>query len=368
MDTFFSNLALSDHRGYRLGRHFLFWFVCWVFMGFIYGFIFITERKGQYIALSYFEAILYMPQHMLLSYGLMYFILPKYITKEKYWSAIGATLLLIFVVAFMSPLIVRFVINPIRTAWLIVPRSEHGVFYSLMAGLRGSMTVAGFAVAIKLIKLWYQKKTDNERLEREKLKAELEILKGQLHPHFMFNTLNSIYSLALKKSDNTADAIIRLSNLMRFILTECNSPTIELQKEVEILGNYIELEKVRFGKRLDISINVSGEVQSATVPPLLLMPFLENSFKHGANEMTELAWVSLDLHVSLPVLTFKLINGKPAENSQAKDSFLVGLANVQRRLQLLYPNSHELRITEDPDTFVVVLVIQLDKLRLPDAS
>jgi sensor histidine kinase YesM len=368
MDTFFSKLALSDDRGYRLGRHFLFWFVCWVFMGFIYGFIFITERQGEYIALSYFEAILYMPQHMLLSYGLMYFILPKYITKEKYWHALGATLALIFVVAFMSPLIVRFVINPIRTAWLIIPRSEHGIFYSLMAGLRGSMTVAGFAVAIKLIKLWYQKKTDNERLEREKLRAELEILKGQLHPHFMFNTLNSIYSLALKKSDNTADAILRLANLMRFILTECKSSTIELQKEIEVLSNYIELEKERFGKRLDISINVRGDVQGTTVPPLLLIPFLENSFKHGANEMTELAWISLDLHVAMPVLTFKLINGKPAENPKAKDSFLVGLVNVQRRLQLLYPNGHELRITEDPDTFVVVLVIQLDKLRLPDPS
>ena len=136
MDTFFSKLALSDDRGYRLGRHFLFWFVCWLFMGFIYGFMFITERKGEYIALSYFEAILYMPQHMLLSYVLMYLILPKYITKGRYWSALGATLILIFVVAFMSPLIVRYVINPIRTSWLIVPRSQHGVFYSLMAGLR----------------------------------------------------------------------------------------------------------------------------------------------------------------------------------------------------------------------------------------
>jgi sensor histidine kinase YesM len=368
MDTFFARLALSNDRTYRIGRHFLFWFVCWAFMGFIYGFMFIAENQSEYIALSYFEAILYLPQHILLSYGLMYFILPEYITREKYWSAIVATLVLIFVVAFMSPLIVRFVINPIRESLSIAPKSEHGIFFSLMAGLRGSMTVAGFAVAIKLIKLWYQKKTDNERLEKENLRAELEILKGQLHPHFMFNTLNSIYSLALKKSDHTAEAIIKLSNLMRFILTECNSSTIELQKEIEVLSNYIELEKARFGKRLDISINVSGDVQQTEVPPLLLIPFLENSFKHGANEMTDLAWISLDLHVALPLLTFKLINGKPAENPKAKDSFLVGLVNVQRRLQLLYPNGHELRITEDPDTFVVVLVIQLDKLRLPDAS
>ncbi len=153
---------------------------------------------------------------------------------------------------------------------------------------------------------------------------------------------------------------------MRFILTECNNSTIELQKEIEVLSNYIELEKARFGNRLDIGMNVSGDAQRTEVPPLLLIPLLENSFKHGANEMTDLAWISLDLHVALPLLTFKLINGKPPENPKAKDSFLVGLMNVQRRLQLLYPNGHELRITEDPDTFVVVLVIQLDKLRLPD--
>lgn len=368
MDIFFTKLALSSEPGYRLGRHFLFWFVCWLFMGFIYGFMAISENQTEHITLSYFEALLYLPQHMLLSYGLMYFILPGYITKERYWSAIGITLILILIVAFMSPLIVRFVINPIRGSLSIPLRSQHGIFFSLMAGLRGSMTVAGFAVAIKLVKLWYQKKTDNERLEKENLRAELEILKGQLHPHFMFNTLNSIYSLALKKSDHTAEAIIKLSNLLRFILTECNSSTIELQKEIEVLSNYIELEKARFGKRLDISMNVSGDLQKTEVPPLLLIPFIENSFKHGANEMTDLAWISLDLHVALPHLTFKLINGKPAENPKAKDSFMVGLVNVQRRLQLLYPNGHELRISEDPDTYVVVLVIQLDKLRLPDAS
>lgn len=366
MDTFFTRLALSDERRYRLGRHFLFWFVCWAFMGFIYGFMNVVTNQPEYVALSYFEAILYLPQHILLSYGIMYFILPNYITKERYWEALVATLILIFIAAFMSPVILRFVINPIRNLLMVDRRSEHGIFFSLMAGLRGSMTVAGFAVAIKVIKLWYQKKTDNERLEREKLRAELEVLKGQLHPHFMFNTLNSIYSLALKRSDQTAEAIIKLSNLMRFILTECNASTIDLQKEIEILSNYIELEKARFGKRLDISVNVNGHLEEAKIPPLLLLPFLENSFKHGANEMTDLAWISLDLFVSPSRLTFKLINGKPVENSKAKDSFLVGLVNVQRRLQLLYPNGHELRITEDPDTFVVVLAIQLDKLILPD--
>jgi len=368
MDTFFSKLALSNEGRFRLGRHALFWLVCWIFMGFIYGFMSITEKQGTYILLSYFEAVLFMPQHMILSYGIIYFILPRYIIREKYWPGITAILGLILLAAFMSPLTVKFIITPMRLSMGIPPKPWDGIFYSLMAGLRGSMTVAGFAVAIKLVKMWYLKKVDNERLEKVKLRAELELLKGQLHPHFMFNTLNSIYSLALKKSDYTSEAILRLSNLMRFMLTECNNSTIELIKEVEVLNNYIELEKTRFGRRLDITINITGELQNRIIPPLLLMPFLENSFKHGVNEMTEQAWISLDLDVSNPNLRFKLINGKPSEHCGAKDSFLVGLVNVQRRLQLLYPNAHELRITEDSDTFVVVLVIQLDKLKLPDAS
>jgi LytS/YehU family sensor histidine kinase len=264
-------------------------------MGFIYGFHYATQTNMPSLALSYLEALLYLPQHVFLSYGIIYFILPNYIFKGKYWSGIAGVLILILVVAFLSPVIVEFIINPIRIAVESPVVPSKNIFYSLMAGLRGSMTVAGFAVAIKLVKLWYLKKIDNERLEKAKLRAELETLKGQLHPHFMFNTLNSIYSLALKKSDYTPDAILKLSQLMRYILTECSNHTIDLQKEVRVLHHYLELEKTRFGERLDISINILGDILNNRIPPLLLMPLLENSFKHGANQMTEHAWISMDL-------------------------------------------------------------------------
>lgn len=345
----------------------MFWFLSWVFMGFIYSFLY-RQNQSLYFTQSYLEALLFLPQHMLLSYGIIYFILPYYIFDGKYWTGIICILILIILVASLSPVITNFIINPIRASRMISIDPVKALHYSLMAGLRGSMTIAGFAVAIKLVKLWYLKKVDNERLEKANLRAELEVLKGQLHPHFMFNTLNSIYSLALKKSDYTPDAILRLSQLMRYILTECNSPTIELEKEVQVLNNYIELEKNRFGSRLDISINIQGDIQNNRIPPLLLIPFLENSFKHGANEMIEQAWISMDLEVAGSMLNFKLINGKPQETQNAKDSFLVGLLNVQRRLELLYPNTHELRFTEDADTFVVVLMIQLDKIKLPEVS
>ncbi len=154
---------------------------------------------------------------------------------------------------------------------------------------------------------------------------------------------------------------------MRYMLTECNGAVVDLYKEIQVLHHYIDLEKTRFTDRLDITVNIQGDIRNKNIPPLLLMPFVENSFKHGANEMIEQAWISLDLTVEASQLKFKLINGKSEEFAALNESPHVGLLNVQRRLELLYPNAHELRITEDADTFVVGLTLQLDRVKLPDA-
>ena len=368
MDGFFSRLALSDERSYRIGRHFVFWFAWWVFFGLLYGLPVAVPGQLHVIQtpLAFFEALLYMPQHMFLSYGIIYLILPRLLMKGKWWSGLLAVIVLILLAAMVSQFVASFAIVPIRQS-LGIPYQPSTKFYaSLMAGLRGSMTVAGFAVAIKLIKLWYKKKIDNERLEKATLRAELELLKGQLHPHFMFNTLNTIYSFSLNGSDKTPQAILELSQLMRYMLTECTRPFVDLTREIQILNDYVNLEKERFGSRLEISMSSTGDIANKQIPPLLFMPFVENSFKHGAGEMIEQAWISFDLVVKDDVLKFKLINGKPRTANNDRSS-QVGLLNVKRRLSLLYPNSHDLRITEDDDTFVVNLTLQLNKVTLPDA-
>ena len=224
------------------------------------------------------------------------------------------------------------------------------------------MTVAGFAVALKLLKSWHLKKVENEQLAKEKVNAELEVLKGQLHPHFMFNTLNSIYSLAMKKSDLTPSAILKLSHLMRYMLTDCTHTTVELKTEIEILQHYMELEKMRFAHRLDMSVNMNGDINGQQIAPLILMPFVENSFKHGVNEMVEQAWISLDLEVRGQELKFKLTNGR-SEKYKSQQTVHVGLQNVTRRLRLLYPGAHDLKIHEDADTFSVGLNLRLDHQR-----
>jgi sensor histidine kinase YesM len=365
MDRFFTRIVLSNRLSYRIGRHVAFWIACWLFMGFLYSFNYYGMYVQQHYLLSYVESLLYLPQHIFLSYAILYFVLPKFILQGKYWHGLLTIGLLIVIAALGSPLSNHFLVNPYREC-INFPMKHYSIAQSFMGGLRGSTTVAGFAAAIKLIKYWYLKNLENQQLGKEKLDAELQLLKAQIHPHFMFNTLNSIYSMALKKSDQTAESILKLSQLMRYILTECTGPVVPLAKEVEILQHYIELEKGRFRERLDMTVNIQGDLQK-NIAPLLLLPFLENSFKHGVNEMVDQAWISLDLGVQGDTLKFKLINGRNPNATNHPYSSNIGLQNVKKRLLLIYPNTHELRITEDDDTFVVSLTLKLNPINPVEA-
>ncbi|HEY0743315.1 MAG TPA: histidine kinase [Chryseosolibacter sp.] len=358
MDNFFSRLVLSNSWQYRIGRHVLFWLCCWAFMGFIYGFLYVDDQQRPQFGRSYLESFIYLPQHMVLSYGLIYVALPRYILRNRYWAGIGVIITFMLIAAIGSPAILIFILNPIQEA-LHYPVKHSSVFFSFMGGLRGSSTIAGFAVAIKLVKYWYFKKEENAALEKEKLKAELQLLREQLHPHFVFNTLTSIYSLALKNSQHTATAILKLSDLMRYMFMDCSGQTIALAKEVEMIRTYIDLARSRFNERIDIQVRIDGDFENKTIAPLIFLPFVENSFKYGANEMLEHAWISIDLALEDHLLKFKVINGKPWGIKTISSG--VGLRNVKKRLQMLYPEAHELRITEDDDSFIVVLTIQLDQ-------
>ena len=152
---------------------------------------------------------------------------------------------------------------------------------------------------------------------------------------------------------------------MRYILTDCNATAIDLSKEVEVLNDYIALEKSRFGRRLDITVNVQGSIKNKMIAPLLLLPFVENSFKHGTSEVIDQPWISMDLRVSHDTLSFKLINGKAKNSIKPIPSASVGLMNVKKRLALLYPESHNLVLTEDDDTYIASLNLELGNIKAP---
>jgi len=222
-------------------------------------------------------------------------------------------------------------------------------------------TVVGFALAIKLLKNWYVKQKETAQAAREKINAELQLLKAQVHPHFLFNTLNNIYSFIINDSPVAPEAIKKLSTLLRYIIYECNQPLVKLEKELKMIRGYIDLEKIRYGESFNMSLQIQGNAINKMICPLLLIPFLENSFKHGASQMLTHPWVSLDIVIEEQDLYFNLSNSKPTLTAEKTVTKGLGLRNVKKRLAILYPGTHVLDITDEVMSFSVSLKVPLFK-------
>lgn len=200
-----------------------------------------------------------------------------------------------------------------------------------------------------------------EELEKEKSQAELKALKSQINPHFLFNSLNSIYSMARKESKEVPEKIVQLSDLMRHIIYESDADFILLEKEVEMLQNYIEMQNLRTAKNQQIVFDTIGEINGKKIAPLLFLPFVENSFKHGMKGGAGNAFVNIKFEVTGKMLHFEIENskGKAVEPLNGKYRG-IGIENVKKRLKLIYPNQHQLKILDNKETFKVLLHVQLN--------
>ncbi|NUO01932.1 MAG: histidine kinase, partial [Saprospiraceae bacterium] len=217
---------------------------------------------------------------------------------------------------------------------------------------------------IELSKTWFKYREIQDklrRLEREKFAAELSALKSQVNPHFLFNSLNNLYSLALDKDERTPGIILRLSEMMRYLLYESNADFVSLSKEIAHLWNYVEMQKLRVGGKAKISFDVTGNPEQKAVAPLLFLPLVENGFKHGIKGDVEGAFIKIKLQITENQLIFKTENNKGAIDDVEKGQYSggVGLENLSRRLNLLYPGKHQLLITDGISTFTAVLKIEL---------
>lgn len=300
---------------------------------------------------------------MFLSCSLMYFVIPRYILKGKYIAAASWVLVLFASCALISIIINVSLITAVRSCFHafsaqdLSPRMR--VLYGLMAGLRGGITVGGIAAAIKLMKYWYLKEQRNIQLQKENLSAQMQLLKAQVHPHFLFNTLNNIYSLTQKVSPVASSLVIGLSDMMRYILHEGSKQWVPLSKELKMIDDYMMLEQIRYGSRLEIDKDIP-DTNELLIAPLLLLPFVENCFKHGTSNMLEHAWIRISIHTRNDMLKMTLINSKLAGQQKTGQSSGIGIINVKKRLDLLYPGKHELMITEEEDVFIVNLRVQLE--------
>jgi two-component system, LytTR family, sensor kinase len=214
---------------------------------------------------------------------------------------------------------------------------------------------------VKIISDWIKTLQDNRRIQMESIKSELRFLKSQINPHFLFNTLNSLYALTIKKSDLAPEIVLRLSDMMRYMLYECNEKWVSLQREVAYMEGYLELEKLRHGDKVSVQFTSKGPTDELKIAPLLFIPFLENSFKHGVARSLEANEIKVDLSVVGSNLEFSIENKKPMElpRPDSRKFGGIGLTNVKKRLDLLYPNMYSLVIENQPEFFRVNLKLQL---------
>jgi two-component system, LytTR family, sensor kinase len=341
----------------RAFQHIIFW----VFYVIIYAANY-TE-KGKY-GTEILVSFLYLPFHLLFTYTQLYFLIPQYLLKRK---ILAYTILTVIVTKFLvnlNWLAYVFIICPFRNG---VPYSSvdfSNLWTFQLPQLRSVFAffmICGIAVSIKLLKKWFYENDRNQQIEKEKIMMELEMLKAQVHPHFLFNTLNNLYSLTLTKSDNAPVVVTHLADLLRYMLYECNEKEVQLEKEMEVLKKYIELEKLRYGGRVEISFSCSGNTHELLIAPLILIPFVENSFKHGISEELNQCWININLHAFHNQLLFKISNSS-TKDYHSKGSGGIGLHNIKKRLDMIYPETYELTMHQENDIYTVNLKMTLNPL------
>jgi sensor histidine kinase YesM len=330
----------------RIFQHALFWIAHVVFYGTLYGSF--EENYRQ----TFLEELVYLPVRMAFTYFLLYFLLPKFLLPGRY----SAFILWLLISSLVAGVAQRYVAFNFDYPYYYPEALKDPFFYIPKIGkmIVGIYPVAFFAAAIKLLKYWYANREAQQVLTQEKLQAELKFLKTQIHPHFLFNTLNNLYALTLKRSEKAPEMVLKLSELINYMLYECASDTVPLSKEIKFIRNYLDIEKMRHGDMLDLDFRVSGNVQEILIAPLILLPFVENSFKHGVQDTLQDSWVKITIDAQPHTIIIKVENSKGAENGIPKNEG-IGIQNVKRRLDLLYPKAHELKIINGDETFLVVL-------------
>ncbi|WP_276372052.1 histidine kinase [Chryseolinea sp. H1M3-3] len=333
----------------RILQHILFWVAHVVFYAWLYGSF--EDKYQQY----FFEELIYLPGKMLFTYFVLYFLLPKFLLTGKYGGFVTWLIVSSFVIGIFQRYVAMTFDYPIY--YPIAIADPFFYFPKIVKMFVAIYPVTFVAVAIKLLKFWYANQQAQQVLTREKLEAELKFLKTQIHPHFLFNTLNNLYALTLKKSPLAPEMVLKLSELINYMLYECNSDEVPLEKEIKFIRNYADIEKLRYGDKLDIDIRVTGDVKDRKIAPLVLLPFVENCFKHGASEDLQQSWVKVSIDVQPHATITKVENNKATENGISRKEG-IGIQNVKRRLDLIYPDQHELKIMNGEETFLVILTIQ----------
>ena len=310
----------------------------------------LVHMHPEYTWRFFQSTLLTLPLLMLATYFIAWFVVPRYLKADR-WTEFILWIVAVAIFVFFA-----------RIKWAeLVNYLESGRYFKMpvdkmLKNIIRDYAIIALAVCISIIGDYRRKQKLNEELIKAKAEAEIRLLKGQLHPHFLFNSLNNIYSLALLKSDMTAESILKLTELLDYLVYRASLDKVALSKEVELLRNYVDLEKLRYGEKLQVELEIDVKNDTRPIASLMLLPFAENCFKHGGPGTDGIFRIQIKLWANEEKLVFQITNTrKNGRETQSHGG--VGLDNIRKRLALLYPGRHDLKIESSADRYSVRLEI-----------
>jgi two-component system LytT family sensor kinase len=284
-------------------------------------------------------------------------LIPSLLTKKKWlWYSLTIVALL-FLFLFIHRLLDDFVRSELpERIKMKIQRRRQPILYPFTPSSAVFFLVFTVSTCSRVIQEWLGIENKKQEIENEKLATELSFLKSQINPHFLFNTLNNIYSMALVKSEATADAVLKLSSIMRYVMSETKHDTVPLDKEILFTRHYIELQKVRLTDKVTIEFIVEGQTEGKQIAPLILIPFVENAFKYGVSTK-EKSTLLFEIKATTDSIVFTCRNDMISHDKGTENNTGIGLKNTKRRLELLYAHAHKLSVTEENKQFIVELIL-----------
>jgi sensor histidine kinase YesM len=327
-------MNFNSGKLYRIPLHYhiLFWLTYFLFNTFRWGIYF--NDYGYSLKTN----LLGFPIHMTLCYLNILIFMPYLVYRKKYFLYLLTILSSLFIMVIIKFNLTYLLIN--HNVWPEGPQTINKITLNYTIDMMiGELYVITFVTAIKITLDFLKEQKRVANLEKSQLETELLFLKSQISPHFLFNTLNNIYSLSVEKSNKTPKVVLKLSELMRYMLYDTRSQKQTLENEILCIQNYLDLERIRNDDRLEINMSISGDIHDKTISPLIVLTFVENAFKHGVNKNTGKVIINISFKVKADFLHFTIANPMP-EITHHKDNFNksngIGIENVKKRLKLDY--------------------------------
>lgn len=341
------------HRNRVLLLHLSFWCVYLSFN--LYQISFFQRASGVDWGQLFTSATIQLIFTMLIAYLNYFFTWPRFLNSKNIWR---------YLVELSIPFALLITARVYLQRYLIDGSTRQvEYFYSsffIVQIVAITLFIVLFVGLLRFAVDWFEFESRKKEVENERLTAELNFLKAQINPHFLFNTLNNLYYLAYTKSENTTEVIAKLSQMMRYMIYDSNHPRVLLSKEIEYMQSYISLERLRLNNQIPIHFNIEGNTENVWIAPLIFITFLENAFKHGVSNNNPSAWVKIRIQLQEKECIYTVENSKAKEGSVGNiEKSGIGLQNVERRLALSYPNQYSVKLVDNPDVYSVQLKLTL---------